>query len=227
MILPTFEDFVNEKRGLWDNVHAKRKRGEKPAKPGDEDYPDEEAWKAAQENLDENSTSTYSRGCAMLYFDFPIEELHKQINEEDIYTEEGDNTYGLEDEPHITLLYGLDEDVTPDQIKEITDKIVWGDKIILRNASLFESDKYDVLKFDTRYPTKGGAFMHNCNRELSKLPHKNDYPDYHPHSTIAYLKKGMGKKYVESLKGLEYEVKPNHVIYSAPDGTKTKIDINK
>jgi len=28
-----------KKRGLWDNIHAKRKRGEKPAKPGDKDYP--------------------------------------------------------------------------------------------------------------------------------------------------------------------------------------------
>lgn len=33
------------KRGLWDNVHAKRKRGEKPAKPGDKNYPDEKSWK--------------------------------------------------------------------------------------------------------------------------------------------------------------------------------------
>lgn len=33
------------KRGLWDNVHAKRKRGEKPAKKGDKDYPDEKSWK--------------------------------------------------------------------------------------------------------------------------------------------------------------------------------------
>ena len=28
-----------EKKGLWDRIHAKRKRGEKPAKPGDKDYP--------------------------------------------------------------------------------------------------------------------------------------------------------------------------------------------
>ena len=33
------------KRGLWDNIHAKRKRGEKPAKKGDKDYPDEKSWK--------------------------------------------------------------------------------------------------------------------------------------------------------------------------------------
>ena len=33
------------KPGLWANIHAKRKRGEKPAKPGDEDYPDAKSWK--------------------------------------------------------------------------------------------------------------------------------------------------------------------------------------
>ena len=52
--LHTFESFVTEKRGLWDNVWAKRRRGEKPAKPGDKDYPDEKAWKAAQESEDDS-----------------------------------------------------------------------------------------------------------------------------------------------------------------------------
>ena len=32
-----FTKSVNEKKGLWDNVHAKRKRGEKAAKKGDDD----------------------------------------------------------------------------------------------------------------------------------------------------------------------------------------------
>lgn len=32
-------EVVFEKKGLWDNIHAKRKRGEKAAKPGDKDYP--------------------------------------------------------------------------------------------------------------------------------------------------------------------------------------------
>ena len=31
---------LTEKKGLWDNIHAKRKRGEKPAKKGDKDYPE-------------------------------------------------------------------------------------------------------------------------------------------------------------------------------------------
>jgi hypothetical protein len=50
-----FESFVEEKKGLWANVHAKRKRGEKPAKKGDEDYPDEKAWKSATEGKDSDT----------------------------------------------------------------------------------------------------------------------------------------------------------------------------
>lgn len=41
------EAIEEKKKGLWDNIHAKRKRGEKPAKPGDKDYPktlNVEAW---------------------------------------------------------------------------------------------------------------------------------------------------------------------------------------
>lgn len=33
------------KPGLWANVHAKKARGEKAAKPGDKDYPDSKQWK--------------------------------------------------------------------------------------------------------------------------------------------------------------------------------------
>ena len=34
----------SSKPNLFSNIRAKRARGEKPAKPGDEDYPDEETW---------------------------------------------------------------------------------------------------------------------------------------------------------------------------------------
>ena len=33
------------KPGLWANIRAKKKRGDKPAKPGDKDYPDSKSWK--------------------------------------------------------------------------------------------------------------------------------------------------------------------------------------
>jgi 2'-5' RNA ligase len=177
--------------------------------------------------LTEKTEDSYEAGCAMLYFDFPkISDIHSKINEDDLYTEEEDRSYGLEDEPHCTLLYGLDPNVTLNQVtQKINDNIF--SPLLATNASLFENDKYDVLKFDMRYPTKGEAFLHKCNKSLCELPYKTDYPDYHPHMTIAYLKPGMGKKYVDMLKNEEYELEPQHAVYSEANGTKTKIKINK
>ena len=37
-----------DKRGLWDNIHAKRKRGEAPNKPGDKGYPTDKALRDSQ-----------------------------------------------------------------------------------------------------------------------------------------------------------------------------------
>ena len=51
---------IEEKKGLWDNIHAKRKRGESPAKPGEKGYPKtlnieenelEEGLKQARKNV--------------------------------------------------------------------------------------------------------------------------------------------------------------------------------
>jgi hypothetical protein len=40
------EDNIRKLRpGLWANIHAKRERGEKPAKPGDKGYPDQNQWR--------------------------------------------------------------------------------------------------------------------------------------------------------------------------------------
>lgn len=46
---------AEEESNLFANIRAKRARGEKPAKKGDEDYPDEKSWKKAtkKESIDE------------------------------------------------------------------------------------------------------------------------------------------------------------------------------
>ena len=68
---PEGELIEGKKKGLWDNIHAKRKRGEKPAKPGDKDYPktlnvEGAAWtKKAGKNpeggLNEKGRKSYER----------------------------------------------------------------------------------------------------------------------------------------------------------------------
>ncbi len=48
------EDEIKEgKRGLYDNIHAKRKRGKSPAKPGDKGYPAKDAFKKAAKTAKE------------------------------------------------------------------------------------------------------------------------------------------------------------------------------
>ncbi len=51
-----------KKKGLWDNINAKRKRGEKPAKPGDKSYPDAKALKSAQKTEESmNKNKVFSK----------------------------------------------------------------------------------------------------------------------------------------------------------------------
>lgn len=44
-----------KRRGLWANIHAKRERGEAPAKPGDEEYPDKKNWKKVTEESEKEA----------------------------------------------------------------------------------------------------------------------------------------------------------------------------
>ncbi len=172
--------------------------------------------------LNENSTSKYNYGCVMLFFDIPqIFKMQDAVEPEEWYTQEGDKTYGTEDEFHVTLLYGLHEDVTLNQVKDIINKFTFNKEITLNNVSLFKKDEYEVLKFDAV-----GDTLTQINSELTKLPHTNDYPDYHPHMTIGYMKPGMGDQYVKGFKNIKLVASPSHVVYSMPNGEKHKIKIN-
>jgi 2'-5' RNA ligase len=172
-----------------------------------------------QQRLTENSSSTYSYGCAMLYFNMPeIADLHSKIEDRDIYTEEGEKSYGLEDEPHVTLLYGIHSDEVKDEdVINLLDKFKSEIKTIkLHNASKFENPKYEVLKLDAE-----SDILHKINGELcNELPFTTDYPKYHPHLTIAYLKPKMGQKYIEMFEGMSFELEPSKFVYSKPDGSK-------
>lgn len=179
-----------------------------------------------KELLTETRINDY--GCVMLYFDFPrMSEIHSLINENDIFINPDDDSYGLEDEPHCTLLYGLHEGVTIKDVLNSLRNITFGDCRI-HTPSLFENERYDVLKFEVGYPTRGGAFLHKANQQLKKFPYTSEYPNYHPHLTIAYLKNGMGKKYVDILnknKLTEFVLAPAYGVYSQTNGNKIKFKI--
>lgn len=171
----------------------------------------------------EKKGDKHDSNCTMLYFDFPeLKEIQSKIDKDDIYEEEGDRSFGLEDEPHITLLYGTDSRVPAEKIQEILNDYTLGEGY-LTNPSLFKKDEYEVLKFDIG--GDGMDMLDHINEDLRNLPFENDQK-YNPHSTIAYLKPGTGDKYVKKFEGLKFNFTPTKAVYSEANGKKTDIKIN-
>lgn len=154
--------------------------------------------------------------CIMLDYEQPefIKQIQKKIPKEDLYigeTQEDIDTdqYGIEDECHITICYGLEKDVKFDDFKKYL--FTLNDyKTILVSISVFENEKYDVLKVDAKCPKAA---------ESNKLINDNfevhtEFKDFHPHMTIAYLKKGKGKKHTKDILDKIEDLKPFRFNYS-------------
>lgn len=169
------------------------------------------------------SINGYKYGCVMV--EVPVsnwDEITSTIDPEDIYTESGDSTYGIQKNPHVTILYGLHDDVTEDEVKSVFDNFDGNINIVVDGVGIFENEKFDVVKFNVN---PDGA-LQELNDRLSEFPNSNEYPDYKPHITIAYVKKGTGKKYVKPE--YKYEVKNvNKITYSMADGKKVYFDYSK
>jgi 2'-5' RNA ligase len=106
---------------------------------------------------------------------------------------------GREKRPHITIKYGLHSS-SPDVLKnvELPSKIT----AVMGKTSLFENDE-DVLKIDIISDD-----LQRLNKEIiSKTKTTETQNEYYPHATIAYLKKGEGKKYSgdDRFEGMEIE----------------------
>lgn len=130
-------------------------------------------------------------GCLML--EYPAnnwDKLLSQIDDDDLY-DDGSGTFLKETEPHVTVLYGFHDEVKSGDIRKLIDDLRHLPiKAKLTSITFFDCPDYDVVKFDVDCPE-----LHILNAAVRELPHTNSYPDYHPHVTLAYVKKGAGEKY--------------------------------
>ena len=122
-----------------------------------------------------------------------VKAIQKTIDEDDLFIKkEGDWKYGLEDDFHITVKWGL---VTkdPEEVKKAV-KGFKGGEVQLYKIDLFENDEYDVLKINA-----DSDALSELNKGISdKLETEDSHPTYNPHVTIAYVKSGRGKKYTDA-----------------------------
>lgn len=212
-----FEEYKNQNTDneveIGPEVEQTEPTEEQPVEPTEQPVEPTEA--------ETNSTEEPKYGCLMVNFAFTNwpDFIRRQIKPEDIYIEEENDDFGYEDEAHCTILFGFNhydnivEDIKQHllPLEEITD-------ILRGDITTFEQDNYDVVKFDL-FSDK----LAEMNKKLKEnFETHNDYPDYKPHMTIAYVKKGKGINYTkDNLQKIP--LFPSEYIYSDPDYNKTLI----
>lgn len=121
-----------------------------------------------------------------------ILEFIKNIPNECVYEEAGEN-YGKEENPHVTVMYGLSP-VEETRVKELLTKVPKKIMAELGQISKFSNADvpYDVLKIEVKSPHL------NKIHEMIRKNFDNNYkwPQYNPHVTLAYVKKGTCNEYV-------------------------------
>lgn len=123
---------------------------------------------------------------------------------------------GRETEPHVTVFYGFTFD-SSEEIERICRK-TWPIRFTVGQAGIFEKEEYDVLKLDVT-----GEELHELNKKLSSLPNENKYPEYCPHVTIAYFKKGCAAKYLVPRFNLPIEYYADKIQFSNRERMKKEI----
>lgn len=163
--------------------------------------------------------------------DLPTDEAKKattfanSIPEDELAKDESDNykaaQTGRENEPHITVLYGLDNKLTKEQLEKAlvdTPPIT----IEFGKTSLFHQPDKDVLKVDIQ-----SQQLHDLNEKLQQefeTPGQT-FSEYKPHMTLAYLKKGEGAKYVDDTTFEGDKITLNHLTFSTNTGEMVKIPL--
>ena len=117
--------------------------------------------------------------------DFVLKWGREMIPNEQLYYDEKGGL-GREDEIHCTVLYGLEEKEPSEALLAlIRDTPPF--TATLTSVTLFDNNPdYDVVKFDV--DSEELVALSNAIRQA--CPNHNEYPDYQPHVTVAYAKKG-------------------------------------
>jgi len=137
--------------------------------------------------------------------------INQNVTDDMVYTD-GNEIVGREVTPHITVKYGLLTDKLSDVSKLYPSKPF---KVKLREVSKFDTNPdYDVLKMDVESDA-----LRDFNAEVSELKNEDSHPNYCPHMTIAYVKKGAGDALLgtDIFAGKEFTIDAYE--FSTPDGT--------
>ena len=172
--------------------------------------------------LNEQETNKPLYGCIMMEPNKieSWEEIHLAgIDENDLYEKPNDDSYGLEEEPHITLLYGIHEDkIDPSVIVDMMEQKMEPITVEISEIDVFENEEYDVVKYKVPITKELKKYR---DMFMSSFENTQKFDGYNPHITIAYVKPGLGKKYKKKLDN-PFKVKFVKGVYSYHKNQKGK-----
>jgi len=170
-----------------------------------------------------------SYGCAMLYFEDADSNCLKNWNADMKAIEIPDedlHEYGREDEPHVTVLYGLHTGSAAKVKKALADNECTVMTVRMGGLDIFENDDFDVL---IRKVERVDHLTEVRKHLIDKLETTITFKDYKPHATVAYLKKGKGKEYLKKYKDLDWKLNGEFdcdtIDFSNKGKTHTKINL--
>ena len=151
----------------------------------------------------------------MIKYDMPdiIKGIQQDIREDELFTDpDNPDSYGMVGDTHLTLVACMPNDVGLDMIKSMV-RPIYDYPILLMNVSTFENDRYDVLKCDA----VSDVIMDTNRKICDVIPTFSEYKEYNPHVTIAYLKKGAGKRHLKEVLLPLVVMKPSYFMLSSYD----------
>ena len=164
---------------IWDAIG--KKEAKKPA--------------AAGRPANRKSNGRIRRGVVMLTLPAVAASSLLDFSDKIVAADLGDD--GIEDEPHVTVLYGITTD-DAEAVKKVVENF-GAIRFKFGRLSLFTNPRADILKVDIE-----SADLQRLHRKIKEnLPVKMTHSTYKPHATIAFLKPGAGRKYLKYRDSIE------------------------
>ena len=145
-----------------------------------------------------------------------ILEFGEKIPKENLYTDE--EGFGLEKKCHTTVFYGMHDQSPEASFEHIKEPI----KIQLKTVTVFECDKYDVLKIDVE-----SKDLRKLHKEIKdNLEATITFPNFSPHITIGYIKKGTCKELLKDKAFSGQEIEISDFVFSNGNKEVFDYDVN-
>lgn len=144
-----------------------------------------------------------------------LRQLGRLVRDEDLADD------GREDLPHVTVRYGLHQEVTSEDVgRSVAGCCDWV-RLRLGHVTTFpasEGRDFDVLMVHVESDD-----LRRLNRRLAQLPHTDTFPEYKPHCTIAYVRAGLGDGYARRLGELNEVYGTDRITFSDADRRETVV----